>query len=109
MTADRAWCRRARRPVLDARRASGWRTTARRCSTRARSCHCSGTILRVRPFANPGQPATIVPGRPAGGSPVRALSAILKQALVTVRNGMIGTCPAWRDVQLSPPRASRSQ
>jgi aspartokinase len=51
-----------------------------------------GTILRIRPFANPESAGTtIVPGRPAGGSPVRALSAILKQALVTVQgNGMIG-------------------
>ncbi|HEX7980794.1 MAG TPA: aspartate kinase, partial [Gemmatimonadaceae bacterium] len=51
-----------------------------------------GTILRIRPFANPESPGTtIVPGRPAGGSPVRALSAILKQSLVTVQgNGMIG-------------------
>jgi aspartokinase/homoserine dehydrogenase 1 len=51
-----------------------------------------GTILRIRPFANPELAGTtIVPGRPAGGSPVRALSAILKQALVTVQgNGMIG-------------------
>ena len=51
-----------------------------------------GTILRIRPFANPESAGTtIVPGRPAGGSPVRALSAILKQSLVTVQgNGMIG-------------------
>jgi aspartokinase/homoserine dehydrogenase 1 len=51
-----------------------------------------GTILRIRPFADPtAAGTTIVPGRPAGGSPVRALSAILKQALVTVQgNGMIG-------------------
>ncbi|HEV7991503.1 MAG TPA: aspartate kinase [Gemmatimonadaceae bacterium] len=52
----------------------------------------AGTILRIRPFADPeAAGTTIVPGRPAGGSPVRALSAILKQALVTVQgNGMIG-------------------
>jgi aspartate kinase len=32
-----------------------------------------GTILRIRPFANPESAGTtIVPGRPAGGSPVRA-------------------------------------
>ncbi|MEO6528188.1 MAG: aspartate kinase [Gemmatimonadaceae bacterium] len=51
-----------------------------------------GTILRIRPFADPeAAGTTIVPGRPAGGSPVRALSAILEQALVTVQgNGMIG-------------------
>jgi len=51
-----------------------------------------GTILRIRPFANPESPGTtIVPGRPVGGTPVRALSAILKQALITVQgNGMIG-------------------
>src|SRR6476469_529372 len=51
-----------------------------------------GTTLRLRPFADPAAPGTtITVGRTAKGAPVRALSAILKQSLVTVQgNGMIG-------------------
>ena len=50
------------------------------------------TVLRIRPFANPESEGTrIAVGRAIGGSPVRAISAIVPQALVTVEgNGMIG-------------------
>ena len=50
------------------------------------------TKLWVRPFASPESPGTEITVRvPSSGSPVRALSAIRNQALVTVTgNGMIG-------------------
>ncbi len=52
----------------------------------------SGTRLRIRPFADPhAAGTTIIAGRASGGSPVRAVSAITDQALVTVSgNGMLG-------------------
>ncbi|MDA1261619.1 MAG: aspartate kinase [Planctomycetota bacterium] len=51
-----------------------------------------GTTLRIRPFADPDAVGTeIAYGRSVAGSPVRALSAIHAQALVTVAgNGMLG-------------------
>jgi aspartokinase/homoserine dehydrogenase 1 len=50
------------------------------------------TRLYVRPFANPESQGTEITIRaPSSGSPVRALSAIRRQALVTVTgNGMLG-------------------
>jgi len=46
------------------------------------------TVLRIRPFADPEAPGTIIAqGRVNGGSPVRALTAMLDQALVTVGGG----------------------
>ncbi|MSR29615.1 MAG: aspartate kinase [Phycisphaerales bacterium] len=50
------------------------------------------TVLRIRPFAQPDAEGTAIAiGRTAGGSPVRAISAISPQALVTVAgNGMLG-------------------
>ncbi|HYD54356.1 MAG TPA: aspartate kinase, partial [Gemmatimonadaceae bacterium] len=50
------------------------------------------TVLRIRPFGDPEAPGTIVAhGRGNGGSPVRALTAMLDQALVTVGGGgMLG-------------------
>ena len=50
------------------------------------------TTLRIRPFADPGAAGTvIVQGRATARSPVRALSAMVEQALVTVAgNGMLG-------------------
>ena len=80
-------------PLLDAREASELAYYgAKVLHPRTLVPLVAGTILRIRPFANPESAGTtIVPGRPTGGSPVRALSAILKQALVTVQgNGMIG-------------------
>ncbi len=52
----------------------------------------AGTKLRIRPFADAAAAGTtIVAGRAVGGSPVRAISAIAQQALVTVSgNGMLG-------------------
>ena len=51
-----------------------------------------GTTLRLRPFADPGAAGTtIVVGRTARGAPVRAISGISDQALVTVSGtGMLG-------------------
>ncbi len=51
-----------------------------------------GTTLRIRPFADPEAHGTeIAHGRSVAGSPVRALSAMTSQALVTVAgNGMLG-------------------
>ena len=51
-----------------------------------------GTTLRIRPFADPDADGTeIAHGRSVAGSPVRALSAMTSQALVTVAgNGMLG-------------------
>jgi aspartokinase/homoserine dehydrogenase 1 len=48
--------------------------------------------LRIRPFADPGAPGTVIGwSRPAGQSPVRAIAAIAAQAMVTVEgNGMLG-------------------
>ncbi len=50
------------------------------------------TTLRIRPFHQPNAAGTeIVQGRSMAGSPVRALSAMSAQALVTVAgNGMLG-------------------
>ena len=50
------------------------------------------TTLRIRPFNQPDAAGTeIVQGRSMAGSPVRALSAMTAQALVTVAgNGMLG-------------------
>jgi aspartokinase/homoserine dehydrogenase 1 len=50
------------------------------------------TTLRIRPFADPTAAGTeITRGRTVGGSPVRAISAIRGQSLVTVAgNGMLG-------------------
>ena len=50
------------------------------------------TTLRIRPFNQPDASGTeIVQGRSMAGSPVRALSAMTAQALVTVAgNGMLG-------------------
>ncbi len=50
------------------------------------------SLLRVRPFADPSASGSaIVTGSARGGSPVRALSALQGQALVTVAgNGMLG-------------------
>ena len=50
------------------------------------------TTLRIRPFNHPDAAGTeIVQGRSMAGSPVRALSAMTAQALVTVAgNGMLG-------------------
>jgi aspartokinase/homoserine dehydrogenase 1 len=50
------------------------------------------TVLRIRPFADSTAPGTqIVRGRTTACSPVRALSAIMHQALITVAgNGMLG-------------------
>lgn len=50
------------------------------------------TVLRIRPFANPEAAGTeIAMDRSSGGSPVRAISAIVPQSLITVEgNGMIG-------------------
>lgn len=50
------------------------------------------TTLRIRPFNQPEAAGTeIVQGRSMAGSPVRALSAMTAQALVTVAgNGMLG-------------------
>jgi aspartokinase/homoserine dehydrogenase 1 len=50
------------------------------------------TRVYIRPFASPDDPGTEISGRrPSSGSPVRALSAIDGQALVTVSgNGMLG-------------------
>jgi aspartokinase/homoserine dehydrogenase 1 len=80
-------------PLLDAREASELAYYgAKVLHPRTLVPLAPGTILRIRPFADPeAAGTTIVPGRPAGGSPVRALSAILDQALITVQgNGMIG-------------------
>lgn len=51
-----------------------------------------GTTLRLRPFGDPGAAGTtIVVGRAARGAPVRAISGISDQALVTVSGtGMLG-------------------
>ena len=51
-----------------------------------------GTTLRLRPFADPtAAGTTIVVGRTVGGAPVRAISGIADQALVTVSGtGMLG-------------------
>jgi len=51
-----------------------------------------GTTLRLRPFADPtAAGTTIVVGRTARGAPVRAISGISDQALVTVSGtGMLG-------------------
>ncbi|CAN5298789.1 bifunctional aspartate kinase/homoserine dehydrogenase I [soil metagenome] len=51
-----------------------------------------GTTLRLRPFGDPGAAGTtIVVGRTARGAPVRAISGISDQALVTVSGtGMLG-------------------
>jgi aspartokinase/homoserine dehydrogenase 1 len=48
--------------------------------------------LRIRPFADPTAPGTVIDwSRPAGQSPVRAIAAIASQAMVTVEgNGMLG-------------------
>lgn len=50
------------------------------------------TVLRIRPFADPDAPGTeIAVGKAVAGSPVRAISAMTSQALVTVAgNGMLG-------------------
>jgi aspartokinase/homoserine dehydrogenase 1 len=49
------------------------------------------TTLRIRPFADPNAPGTtILRGRAIPGKPVRALSAMTRQALVTLEsNGMV--------------------
>ena len=51
-----------------------------------------GMTLRLRPFADPAAAGTtIVVGRPARGAPVRAISGMSRQALVTVSGtGMLG-------------------
>jgi aspartokinase/homoserine dehydrogenase 1 len=80
-------------PMLDAREASelayyGAKVLHPRTLVPLRT----GMRLRIRPFTD-GDAAgtTIVVGRAVGGSPVRAVSAIADQALITVSgNGMLG-------------------
>jgi aspartokinase/homoserine dehydrogenase 1 len=80
-------------PMLDAREASemayyGAKVLHPRTLVPLRN----GMRLRIRPFADAeAVGTTIVVGRAVGGSPVRAVSAIADQALVTVSgNGMLG-------------------
>ncbi|MDB4899905.1 MAG: aspartokinase/homoserine dehydrogenase [Gemmatimonadetes bacterium] len=80
-------------PMLDAREASelayyGAKVLHPRTLVPLRN----GMRLRIRPFADAnGAGTTIVVGRAVGGSPVRAVSAMADQALVTVSgNGMLG-------------------
>jgi aspartokinase/homoserine dehydrogenase 1 len=80
-------------PLLDAREASelayyGAKVLHPRTLLPLRA----GTTLRLRPFADPAAAGTtIVVGRAARGAPVRAISGISDQALVTVSGtGMLG-------------------
>jgi aspartokinase/homoserine dehydrogenase 1 len=80
-------------PMLDAREASelayyGAKVLHPRTLVPLRE----GTRLHIRPFADPQAAGTsIVVGKSVAGSPVRALSAITDQALITVSgNGMLG-------------------
>ncbi|HEX9484544.1 MAG TPA: aspartate kinase, partial [Gemmatimonadaceae bacterium] len=80
-------------PVLDAREASELAYYgAKVLHPRTLLPLTPGTVLRIRPFANPTAAGTrIVVGRPARGAPVRAISGIARQAMLSVNGtGMLG-------------------
>lgn len=80
-------------PVLDAREASELAYYgAKVLHPRTLLPLTPGTVLRIRPFASPSAAGTrIVAGRPARGAPVRAISGIARQAMLSVNGtGMLG-------------------